>query len=276
MRTKYTMKSSGLGKGSRQRLAEVLRQTKGTVSVQQAAEALKLPPDKTAKILSRWAEQGWLSRVQRGLYIPVPLEARSPDVAPEDPWIIAERLYNPCYIGGWSAAEYWQLTEQIFRTVLVMTTRRVRERKPEIKGIRFQVRTASPDALFGTKPVWRGQVRVQVADPSRTIVDLMDDPGLGGGLRSSVDILQAYLSSQHKNRDLLVTYAERLGNKTVFKRLGFLAEQYAPAEDSLIKACRIRLSQGNSKLDPALPADRLITSWKLWVSAGWVKRGRDD
>jgi predicted transcriptional regulator of viral defense system len=204
------------------------------------------------------------------------LEARSPDIAPEDPWIIAERLYSPGYIGGWSAAECWHLTEQIFRTVLVMTTRRVRQRKPEIKGIRFQVRTLSPDALFGTKPVWRGQVRVQVADPSRTIVDLMDDPGLGGGLRSSVEIFQAYLSSQHKNTDLLVSYAERLGNRAIFKRLGFLTERCGPAEESLIRACRIRLSQGNSKLDPALPAERLITSWKLWVPAGWVKRGRDD
>jgi len=271
MRTEYTMNSSGLGKNSRQRLAEVLRQTKGTISVQQAAKALKLPSEKIAKILSRWAEQGWLSRVQRGLYIPVPLEARSPDVAPEDSWIIAERLYDPCYIGGWSAAEHWNLTEQIFRTVLVMTTRRVRERKPEIKGIRFQVRTVSPDSLFGTKAVWRIQVRVQVADASRTIVDLMDDPALGGGLRSTTDILQSYLSSQHKNPDLLIAYAERLGNKTVFKRLGLLTERLAPTEENLIRECRTRLSEGNSKLDPALPSPRLVTSWKLWVPEGWTK-----
>jgi predicted transcriptional regulator of viral defense system len=265
------MNPSGLGKNSRQRLAEVLRHTKGTISVQQAAEALKLPPNKTAKILSRWAEQGWLSRVRRGLYIPVPLEARSPDISPEDPWIIAERLYGPCYIGGWSAAEHWHLTEQIFRTVLVMTTRRVRDRKPEIKGIHFQVRTVSEDALFGTKTVWRAQVRVQVADPSRTIIDLMDDPALGGGLRSTTDIFQNYLNSEHKNLDLLIAYAERLGNKTVFKRLGFLTERFAPAEENLIEACRTRLSKGNSKLDPALSSPRLVTSWKLWVPEGWTR-----
>lgn len=269
MRTEYTM--NGLGKDSRQRLAEVLRQTKGTISVRQAAEALKLPSEKTAKILCRWAEQGWLSRVQRGLYIPVPLDARSPDVATEDPWIIAGRLYAPCYIGGWSAAELWHLTEQIFRTVLVMSTRRVRDRKPEIKGIRFQVRTVSQDALFGTKPVWRAQVRVQVADPSRTIVDLMDDPALGGGLRSTTDILQSYLTSQHKNPDLLIAYAERLGNKSVFKRLGLLTERFAPSEANLIRECRTRLTKGNSKLDPALPSPRLVTSWRLWVPEGWNK-----
>ena len=271
MRTEYTMDSLGLGKGSRLRLAEVLRHTKGTISVQQAAEALKLRPNKTAKMLARWAEQGWLSRVRRGLYIPVPLEARSSDISPEDPWIIAEQIYRPCYIGGWSAAEHWHLTEQIFRTVLVMTTRGVRDRNPHIKGIHFRVRTVSQDALFGTKPVWRAQVRVQVADPSRTIIDLMDDPALGGGLRSTIDIFQNYLNSEHKNLDLLIACAERLGNKTVFKRLGFLTERLAPAEENLIEACRTRLSKGNSKLDPDLPSPRLVTSWKLWVPEGWTK-----
>jgi predicted transcriptional regulator of viral defense system len=262
---------AGLGKTSRLQLTEIIRGTKGTVSVEQAAEILKFPRDKAAKLMARWASQGWLSRVRRGLYIPVPLEARSPDVVPEDPWIIAERLYGPCYIGGWSAAEHWNLTEQIFRTVHVMTTRKPRDREPVVKGIRFQLRTVSSDALFGTKPVWRGQVPVQVADPTRTIIDLMDDPRLGGGLRSTVDIFQTYLASQQKDTDLLIAYAERLGNKTVFKRLGFLTEQFAPSEENLIRACRTRLSEGNSKLDPALLSTRLVTSWKLWVPSGWAK-----
>ena len=32
----------------------------------------------------------------------------------EDPLVIAEKLFSPCYVGGWSAAEYWGITEQIF------------------------------------------------------------------------------------------------------------------------------------------------------------------
>jgi len=43
--------------------------------------------------------------------VSVPLESRTADVPLEDPWLIAERLFAPCYIGGWSAAEYLDLTE---------------------------------------------------------------------------------------------------------------------------------------------------------------------
>ncbi|MBI4431131.1 MAG: hypothetical protein HY587_05415, partial [Candidatus Omnitrophica bacterium] len=160
--------------------------------------------------------------MRRGLYIPVPLESRVADVPLEDAWIIAERLFTPCYIGGWSAAEHWGLTEQIFRTVIVMTTQKVRDRSPNIKGTKFLLRTVLERAMFGLKLVWRGQVKVSVSDPTRTVLDMLNDPKLGGGLRSTVDIFGAYLRSDKKDMNLLLEYADRLDNGAVFKRLGFL------------------------------------------------------
>ncbi len=262
---------AGLGKKSRTKLANLLREAKGTISVDQAAKSFNLPPKDAAKILARWANQGWLSRVRRGLYVPVPLEARTGDVALEDSWIVAERLFSPCYVGGWSAAEHWGLTEQIFRSVLMMTTKKPRTRQPTIKGTSFVLRTILPESLFGTKPVWRGQVKVKVSDPSRTVLDMMDDPILGGGLRPSVDVFQNYLRSDMKDLKLLVSYAERLGSGAALKRLGFLLERYAVGEQPAIEACRKRMTKGNVKLDSSLPADRLVTAWRLWVSESWMK-----
>ncbi len=218
-----------------------------------------------AKMLSRWVGQGWLSRVRRGLYVPVPLESRTTDVPLEDPWIVASRLFNPCYIGGWSAAEYWDLTEQIFRTIIVITLQRPRDRKPKIKDIEFWVRSTKSEGFFGFKPVWRGEVKVNVSDPTRTILDLLADPGLGGGGRSVEDMLINYLKSDKKDLNLLLEYAERLGIGAVYKRLGFLLERYAPEEQEVIRKCRERLSAGNAKLDSNLPSNRLITKWRLWV-----------
>lgn len=273
LRSKYTTSASkGLGGLSRVQLAELLRRTTGTVSPRQAAAILKLQPHKAAKLLSRWASQGWLARVRRGLYVPVPLESQTADVALEDAWLVAEHLFAPCYIGGWSAAEHWGLTEQIFRTVLVFTVHRPRDRAPVLRGTSFQLRTVRKKALFGLKPVWRGQVRVNVSDPTRTVVDMLSDPGLGGGLRSTVDVLRAFLdSAEFRNLKLLVNYAEQLGNGAVFKRLGFLLERYAPAENDAIAFCRARLSQGNAKLDPAIPYKRLASAWRLWLPTGWDK-----
>lgn len=267
---------SGLGKADRQRLSLLLRGTKGTVSVGDAAGILGLPRDAAAKLLARWAAKGWLSRVRRGLYVPVPLESRTADVPLEDAWPVAMRLFAPCYIGGWSAAEYWDLTEQIFRTVVVLTTQRPRERRPRIKGTDFLLRTVPEKSLFGLKSVWRGQTKVEVSDPSRTVLDFLNDPQLGGGIRSVTDIFKNYLGSDKKNLNLLLDYAKRLDNGAVFKRLGFLLELLATEDKAAIAGCQKNLTTGNVKLDPALPCPSLVTRWRLWVPKQWKKEFRSD
>jgi hypothetical protein len=132
---------------------------------------------------------------------PVPLESPTADVPLEDRWIISERLFAPCYIGGWSAAEYWGLTEQIFRTVVVMTKQKPRDRSPNIKGTNFLLRTILERAMFGLKPVWRGQVKVSVSDPTRTVLDMLNDPKLGGGIRSAK--FKAFLAKEPARINLL-------------------------------------------------------------------------
>lgn len=267
---------SGLGKIERGRLSEVIRGTKGTITVVEAARILDLTRPSAAKILARWASKGWVSRVRRGLYVSVPLASRTGDVSLEDPWIIADRVYTPCYIGGWSAAEYWGLTEQIFRTVVVMTKRKPSNRTPVMKGTNFLVRTVSERALFGLKAVWRSQVKISVSDPTRTIIDLLNDPRLAGGLRPTVDMFNAYMQSDNKSEDLLIEYAERLGNGAVFKRLGFLTERFVPDAENVISSCATRLTKGNAKLDPTLSAARLVTRWRLLVPENWADGGQRD
>lgn len=262
---------SGLGKEDRKRISAIVRETKGTISVKEAADILKVSPTDASKMLSRWAKKGWLSRVRRGLYISIPLESSTSDISLEDPWLIAERLYSPCYIGGWSAAEYWDLTEQVFRTIIVMTTQKPRNRAPVIKGTSFMIQIVSERAMFGLKPVWRGQVKISVSDPARTILDMLNEPRLGGGIRSVVDMLGNYLKSENIDLKLLLEYAKQLGNGAVFKRLGFLLERFASDQTSVIDECKSQLTTGNTKLDPALADDRLITRWRLWVPESWVK-----
>ena len=267
---------AGIGKIDRERIAAIIRGTKGTISVDEAAGILNVASADAAKMLSRWAKKGWMSRVRRGLYIPVPLESKTADVPLEDPWLVAERLFAPCYIGGWSAAEYLDLTEQIFSTVMVMTVQKPRDRSTKIKGTGFMLRSVSQKAMFGLKPVWRGQVKVPVSDPTRTILDMLSDPVLGGGIRSTKDMFINYLRSENKNLELLIEYTERLGNGAVFKRLGFLLEKIAPDETETIDQCRSKLTAGNAKLDIKLSADRLITRWRLWVPQSWTKESRVD
>ena len=152
-----------------------------------------------------------------------------------------------------------------------MTRQVPRDRNPVIKGTRYLVCTVSDKKMFGLKTVWRGQVKVSVSDPTRTILDMLAEPHLGGGVRSVQDMLQNYLRSDMKNLDLLVEYADRLGNGAVFKRLGFLLEQNAPAEHVAIEKCAQRLTKGNTRIDPKLKAERLVTRWRLWLPESMLK-----
>lgn len=262
-------KKLGLGKLEREKLTKLLRNTKGTITVKDAVSILSTTPIKAAKMLALWAKKGWLLRVRRGLYVPVPLESSTTDISLEDPWIVAARLFAPCYIGGWSAAEYWDLTEQIYRTTVVVTTKPIRKRSTVISGTNFLLRTTSEKKIFGTKNVWRGVAKILVSDPSKTIIDMLNDPRIGGGTRPIVDMLNNYLNSDNKQMDLLIEYARRFDNGAVFKRLGFLLERVAPQEKEAIGACKSAITKGNAKLDPTLDKYQLISRWGLWLPKSW-------
>lgn len=266
---------AGIEKKSRLQLAEVLRKTKGTVAVGEASTILRLPRLQTAKLMARWVKQGWLTRLRRGLYAPVPLEARTADSAIEDPWIVAARVFEPCYIGGWSAAEHWGLTEQIFRTIVVFTTRTVGNRRPKIQSTEFWIRRVARSRMFGARTVWRGRVQVHVSDPTKSVIDLIDDPAIGGGARMVESILRAYLASSERDIERLLEYASRMRNGAIFKRLGFLLERTGVDDSSILSPIRQGLTGGNAKLDPMLPAERLITRWRLWVPKNWAESRRD-
>lgn len=270
-RSKYSEPTpAGIRRVARGQLAAVLRAARGTITPREAAETLGLPRLQTARLLARWAEQGWLERVRRGIYLPVAIESARTDGSFKDPWIVAATAFAPCFIGGWSAAEHWGMTEQLFRVVQIATTRRPRKRLVRMGGIEFLVRTAPRREFFGLKTVWRDRTRVSVADPSRTIIDLLADPARGGGLRSTIDVFEHYLGDPDQ-RDVarLLDNAGQLGVGAVFKRLGYLLTNYAAEETAAIAKCAEALTTGNAKLDPSLPVDRLSTIWRLWLPQGW-------
>ncbi len=253
----------------RRRLATVIREGGDIVHIEDAERALDVSRSDAAKLLSRWSGQGWLRRVGPGAYAPVGLDSLTSDQVLDDPWVLVPALYDPAYIGGRTAAEYWDLTEQIFRDIVVMTERTVRAKSQQRHGTEFILKHIQPEMIFGTRSVWRGRTRITVSDVHRTIVDMLDDPELGAGIQHVADCVEVYFGRKDRDDGKLVTYAERLGNGAVFKRLGFLVEREPSCAD-FVEECRNRLTQGNAKLDPALPCCRLVTRWRLFVPESWV------
>lgn len=264
------MREDGSLPASRARLAAVLRATKDVVSIDTAARTLDLDRTDTAKLLSRWRAQGWLRRVGRGLYVPVPLDLAASEQVVEDPWVLVPALFGQCYVGGWTAAHHWDLTEQLFNETLVFTTRRIATKRVSAQGVSFLLHHAAQKRLFGLKTIWRGPRRVSVSDPARTLIDMLAMPETGGGIDHVADCLDAHAKASTFERDQLLRYAEQFGNGAVFKRLGFLAEARLH-DEGLADACRARLTQGYAQLDPALAPSHLLTAWRLWVPERWRK-----
>ena len=265
------MQPAGLSAASRTQLSKLLRDSPPIVTPAHAAAALGLTPQVAARRLAAWSRSGWLARIRRGAYVPVPIESESADVALDDAWSVAAAMFAPCYVGGWSAAEHWGLTEQLFRSICVMTTTRPRERQLVLRKARFELHTVAPARFIGMKTVWRGGTRVQVSDPARTLIDMMADPALGGGIRHVAEMLATLLHDRPKEVRSLADYAARIGIGAVYKRLGFLLQRDHPDQVPLIESCRAHLSTGYAKLDPALPADRLVTAWRVWVPASELR-----
>ncbi|MGO8956483.1 MAG: type IV toxin-antitoxin system AbiEi family antitoxin domain-containing protein [Streptosporangiaceae bacterium] len=258
--------AAGISRRGRAELAAVLASGRRFVTPADVASALGLDADAAAKRLSRWARDGWVRRVRRGLYIGVPVDASNPAAWSEDAMIVAATVWSPCYFTGWTSANHWALTDQVFRTTVLKTTERVRSTHVRLLDHDYLLAHASADALaFGLKSEWHGESRLRFADPARTVIDVLDEPRLAGGIRHAAEILGTFLDEH--DPALLVDYGDRLGNRVVFKRLGYLVAALDLHVPELLSACQQRISAGISALDPDGPkGGRRITRWGLRVN----------
>lgn len=217
--------------------------------------------------LSRLARKGWLRRLRRGTYAIVPLSSVSGTPITEEPLAVAMELYPPCYISGWTAAQHWELTEQIFNSIVVFSAKPQRRSIQQIGGVTYRIRRIPEKAIYGTTKVWSGTVAVQMATVHRTVIDVLDAPEMGGGGRQTLDLARTYWRRADADPEALLELATRLGRGSVFKRLGFAAERFGLPSEAWLDRCRERLSKGIALLDPAGPKrGPIISRWRLRIN----------
>ena len=262
---------SGISGKSRKRLKRIISASNSVLTAQLVSRALALSRLESARLLCRWHNAGWLKRVKRGVYWPVQLEENPDETAIEYPWLIADSLFAPGYIGGFSAVKHWDLSEQIFEPVVYLTVKPIAKREMIFSDVKFKLKTIKPYKVFGTKAVWRKSVKIKISDPSKTIVDFLDDPSFGGGMRVVTDFFMEYWDSEHKNMNLLIKYARAMNNKTIFKRLGFLLEIKGLADSKTLERLKKNISAGYSEFDPSIGGSCALRRWNLKISRSWKK-----
>jgi len=261
-------KKLGINEKNRGLLDLLNRFGKNLFSIKDASKIMGLSVKDTRLYLGYFARRGWLARVKRGMYISVPLGTVSPQEYRENPWIVANRIFAPCYIGGWSATEHWEFTDQIFNSIFVFTARMFRKKNITIQGTEFILKLVRTKKIGHTKSIWIENVKVQVSDPSQTIIDVLNDPAVGGGIRHVSDIVRNYFSSEYRNDIELLNYIKENKNRTVYKRLGYILEISNIEAPEIIKECHKNISSGYSVLDPAITTKGSFNRrWNLRVNA---------
>lgn len=257
----------GLGEAERGVIGVLAALERPTVTADDAMRGLGLSRVAANLMLSRLSRKGWLRRLRRGTYAMVPLSSASSQPALERPMAVAMTLFAPCYISGWTAAQHWNLTEQIFNTIAVYSAKPERRSSQRLGGVAFRIRRIPAGAIFGTTRVWAGTVAVQMATVHRTLIDVLDAPEMGGGGRQTADIVRSYWRRTDAEPITLLDLAARLGRGSVFKRLGFTAELFGRPGDAWLSRCREHLSAGIALLDPGGPQrGPIVSRWRLRIN----------
>ena len=269
MQDKYTNPKTpgGILKNNRKLLDLLNREQKGPFKISDAVHILGMTYSRTSRLLAYWASRGWLTRVYKGLYIIVPLGTLKPYERREDPWIITAQMFTPGYIGGWSACEHWGLTDQIFKDILIFTSRPVRKRRIVIQDTLYIVKVVQKEKMFGMNTIWRQQTKVRVSDPTRTLIDILDDPSIGGGMRHIAEIVNQYFEGEYKDEKKLLAYIKELNNRAIYKRLGYIIETLNLKFPNTVEFCRSNMSKGYSTFDPATSIKgHFLRRWNLRVN----------
>ena len=258
---------SGISDKNR-KLLEILNRTqKGPFTAVDASSVINLPIKETSLLLTYFTTKEWLARIKRGLYITVPLGAINHKAYKENPWVVADKVFSPCYIGGWSAAEHWGLTEQIFNTVIAVSTRRPQKKNMTIQGTNFIIKYVNKKYFSQTTSAWIDNNKIQISNPSQTIVDILDDPSIGGGIRNIADMIKEYFISEFRNNETLLEYINNKNNKTIYKRLGYLIEARKIDAINIRKICKENISSGYSLLDPSIKDKGTCNNkWQLRIN----------
>lgn len=221
----------------------------------------------TRKALSRLERKGWLRRLERGIYLIIPLEAGPEGKWSEDPLVIAAQLVPEGAAAYWSALHYWNLTEQVPRTVFIQTTTRRNTPNSEILGVHYQFVTIKQERYFGIRSQTANGMPFRITDREKTIIDCLDRSELSGGISL---LAESLASADEMDWGKLNGYLERFDSGAVYKRLGYLVERLnlkIPNRELILAEWQSRLTQGIAWLEPGGNQNGPVkTRWRVRVN----------
>lgn len=172
-------------------------------------KTLKGSSDYIGVALSRLSKKNKLSRITKGKYTKI-----------SNPFVIATNLFTPSYLSYWSCSYFKGYTEQIVNTIQVVTT--LRHKNIDFEGYVFEFYNTSKKNFFGYEKIKAGNEFVFAADNEKLIIDSLLKEDLLGNFD---EIIKIVLNAEI-NPDKIAEYLNKINNKSLNKRAGFLLEKY--------------------------------------------------
>jgi len=130
----------------------------------------KFAKNKTQRynIIKSMIKKERIVKINRSKYYLIPIKAKGGKWT-EHPYIIIDEICNgkDYFIGGWSAANYWRLTDQIAFKFQVYTTRRQGKIKILSTAIIFYRTTPKRISKAVTEEIWNHKFRIICKKESR-------------------------------------------------------------------------------------------------------------
>jgi predicted transcriptional regulator of viral defense system len=210
--------------------------------------------------------QKHLVRLKRGIYLPISHKGLTPEESFGDPFLVVPAIFlNSSYIGGWSMASYWGLTEQIFQVVVVLTEKDIHISRKSIGRFNYILFKAHLPLSIGLETIWIENQQIIVSDIHRTVIDMLENPRCGGGIQNIIDCTKVYFQEFY-DPQIFIKYASQVKNGVFFKRLGFICEKLLNANHPLCELSKQRITKGNSPIDSHLKCEALVTRWNLFIN----------
>ncbi len=218
-------------------------------------------------LISQLQREGRITILERGKYLFVP-EGFQGEWS-EDAFYIASKLIHPYAISFWSALNFWNYTEQIPRTVFVVSPKRKQGKsKREILGMSFQFVTIPKKKFIGIEEVWVGNRKICVTSREKTVIDAFDKPQYCGGILEAVKGLSNAFQDQNFDLQKLIQYGKK-GNRSALKRIGYTTELLdLKVPSGWLEQLRKNISRGYSPFDPLNKKAKgnYNAKWQLWMN----------
>ncbi len=247
------------------RLLSTLAETGRTIfTLKEVTDVLGTSYSNAKVVANRLSRKKWIIRLARGKYLIVPLRAGVRGHYTEHEFVIASHIADPYYVAYWSALNHHALTEQVPSAVFVATTKRVGSRS--ILGVKYKVVSLIARKFFGFSRVAVADSQVNISDIEKALTDALDHPEYSGGMSQVARAV--WEARERASFEKVVGYAERMGNSTILKRLGYLAEILELDLPDLLNAqIGPRLGKGYSVLDPLAEREGHYSSkWNLLLN----------